>query len=169
MAVDSFKFLPRLVATFYQMTEIQPQFPIPWTPLKRPLSECVFGLVTSGGLYHKSVEPPFDLEREKNEPTWGDPTFRVIPKNISQDELGASHLHFNTQDVLEDINILLPVQRFQELDEEGVIGGLADQAYSFMGFQGYPPNATEWRETTGPQVAGRFKAEGVSCVLLTPA
>jgi D-proline reductase (dithiol) PrdB len=129
----------------------------------------VFGLVTSGGLYHKEVESPFDLEREKAEPTWGDPTFRVIPKNISQAELGASHLHINTQDVLEDINILLPIHRFQELAEEGVIGGLADENYSFMGFQGYPPDTTEWQETTGPQVAESFKAEGVECVLLTPA
>jgi len=169
MTVDSFKFLPRLIATFYQMTEVQPQLPIPWTPLQRPLSECVFGLVTSGGLYHKGVEPPFDLEREKTEPAWGDPTFRVISKNISQDELGASHLHINTQDVLEDINILLPIHRFQELADEGVIGGLVNQNYSFMGFQGYPPDATEWREITGPQVAERFKAEGVECVLLTPA
>ncbi len=71
--------------------------------------------------------------------------------------------------MLEDINILLPVHRFEELDDEGVIGGLAEQNYSFMGFQGYPPDATEWRETTGPRVAERFKSEGVDCVLLTPA
>jgi D-proline reductase (dithiol) PrdB len=169
MPVDSFKFLPRIIATFYQMTEVQPQLPIPWTPVPRPLSECVFGLVTSGGLYHKGMEQPFDLEREKNEPTWGDPTFRIIPKNISPGELGVSHLHINTQDVLGDINILLPIHRFQELADEGAIGGLANQNYSFMGFQGYPPNATEWREIYGPQVAERFKSEGVDCVLLTPA
>lgn len=169
MTVDSFKFLPRLIATFYQMTEVQPQLPIPWTPLLRPPSECVFGLVTSGGLYQKGVELPFDLDREKAEPTWGDPTFRVIPKNISQAEVGASHLHINTQDVLEDINILLPIHRFQELADEEAIGGLADQNYSFMGFQGYPQNTTDWQETYGPQAAERFKGEGVDCVLLTPA
>jgi D-proline reductase (dithiol) PrdB len=169
MTVDSFKFLPRLIAIFYQATEVQPEQPIPWTPLSKPLDECVFGLVTSGGLYHKGVESPFDLEREKAEPTWGDPTFRTIPRDIAQSDVGVSHLHINTEDVEKDFNILLPIHRFEELAEEGTIGGLAEKAYSFMGFQGHPPNTTEWRETYGPQVAEHFKAEGVDCVLLTPA
>jgi hypothetical protein len=38
-----------------------------------------------------------------------------------------------------------------------------------MGYQGFPPDATAWRETYGPEVAEKFKAEGVDCVLLTPA
>ncbi|MGD8457315.1 MAG: glycine/sarcosine/betaine reductase selenoprotein B family protein [Anaerolineales bacterium] len=169
MPVDSFKFLPRLIAIFYQATEVQPRQPIPWTPLEKPLTECVFGLVTSGGLYHKDVEPPFDLEREKSEPTWGDPSYRTIPRDISQSDVGVSHLHINPEDVLADFNILLPIHRFHELAEDGVIGGLAEQNYSFMGFQGYPPDTTEWGEVYGPQVAELFKSEGVACVLLTPA
>lgn len=169
MPVDSFKFLPRIIAVFYQMTDREPEIPIPWTPLPRPLPDCKFGLVTSGGLYHKGVEPPFDLEREKQEPAWGDPTYRTIPTDVPQAEVGASHLHINTRDVLADINILLPVGRFRELVAEGRVGGLADRAYSFTGYQGFPPDATAWRETYGPQVAERFKAEGVDCVLLTPA
>ena len=59
MIVDSFKFLPRLIATFYQMTEREPQQPIPWTPLAKPLAACKFGLVTSAGLYLKGVQRPF--------------------------------------------------------------------------------------------------------------
>jgi D-proline reductase (dithiol) PrdB len=169
MPVDSFKFLPRIIAAFYQTTDREPETPIPWTPLPRPLPDCKFGLVTSGGLYHKGVEPPFDLEREKAEPAWGDPTYRTIPADVPQAEVGASHLHINTRDVLADVNVLLPVGRFRELVAEGRVGGLADQAYSFMGYQGFPPDATAWRETYGPQVAEKFKAEGVDCVLLTPA
>jgi len=169
MPVDSFKYLPRVIAAFYQMTNRQPELPIPWTPLPHPLPQCKFGLVTSGGLYHKGVEPPFDLEREKREPAWGDPTYRTLPTRIFQAEVGASHLHINTRDVLADVNILLPVGRFQELSAEGAIGGLAERAYSFMGYQGFPPDATAWQETYGPQVAEKFRAKGVDCVLLTPA
>lgn len=170
MPVDSFKYLPRLIATFYQMTmaDHEPELPIPWAPLPRPLSDCRFGLVTSGGLYHRSVEPPFDLAREKQEPSWGDPTYRTLPIDIAQAEVGASHLHINTRDVLADVNILLPIHRFVELAAEGRIGGVADHAYSFMGYQGFPPDTSAWQETYGPQVAERFKAEGVDCVLLTP-
>ena len=169
MTVDSFKYLPRIIAAFYQTTEREPELPIPWTPLARPLSESKFGLVTSGGLYHRGAEPPFDVEREQAEPTWGDPSYRSIPVDIPQAELGASHLHINTEDVLADINILLPIRRFQELETEGVIGSLAERAYSYMGYQGYPPDASAWQETYAPQVAEMLKAEGVNCVLLTPA
>ena len=169
MSVDSFKFLPRLIAMLYKADDREPGLPIPWTSHTKPISESVFGLVTSGGLYHKGVEEPFDLERERAEPTWGDPTFRTIPTDIPQSELGVSHLHINTKDVLEDINILIPINRFQELAQEGEIGGLAEHNYSFMGFQGYPQDTTAWEETYGPQVAEKFKEERVDCVLLTPA
>ena len=169
MTVDSFKYLPRLIAAFYQTTEVSQSRPIPWTPLPRPLQECTFGLVTSAGLYHKGVDPPFDLEKEKQTPTWGDPTFREIPLDIPQSELGASHLHINTAAVLTDINVLLPVNRFQELSDQGVIGGVAKHHYAFMGYQGFPPDTSEWSDKYGPEVADRFKAQNVDCVLLTPA
>lgn len=151
------------------MTEREPEYPIPWTPLPGPLADCAFGLVTSAGLYHLGVEPPFDLDRERREPSWGDPTYRTIPVNIPQSQVRASHLHINTQWVEEDINVLLPVDRFQELVADGLVGGLGTDAYSFMGYQGFPPNPTAWQETYGPQVAGKLKDEGVNCVLLTPS
>ncbi len=169
MPVDSFKFLPRSLAAFYQATDLQPQLPIPWTPLERPLAECKFGLLTSGGLYVRGLEPPFDLEREKREPTWGDPTFRRLTVNIRQEDVGVSHLHLNPRDILLDFNILLPIRRFQELVSEGRIGGLAQNAYSFMGFQGFPADTQAWQETYGPQVAAELKADGVNCALLVPA
>jgi hypothetical protein len=142
LPVDSFKFLPRLIATFYQMIEKEPKYPVPWNPLPKELGGCRFGLITSGGLYQMGVEPPFDIEREKREPTWGDPSYRSIPTDIRQDQV---------------------------LVLEGRIGGLATFAYSFMGYQGFPPDTLAWEETQGPQVAEKFIAEGVDCVFLTPA
>jgi hypothetical protein len=84
-------------------------------------------------------------------------------------EVGVSHFHINKRDVLKDMNILLPIQRFQELAEEGRIHGLASHAYSFMGYQGFPADLTEWEEVYGPQVAEKLIAEEVGCVLLTTA
>ncbi len=169
MSVDSFKYLPRLISEFYKSSQREPKYPIPWTPLTRPISQSKFGLITSGGLFHKGLEHPFDMKREKHEPTWGDPTYRNIPSNIKQSDVGASHLHINTQDVLDDINILLPIGRFKELEKDGLIGGLAQTAYSFMGYQGFPPDTSKWEEVYGPEVAERFKEEEVDCVFLTPA
>lgn len=169
MTVDSFKFLPRLISTFYQSVEQEPELPIPWTPVTRPQSLTTFSLITSAGLYHAPTQPPFDVEREKAEPTWGDPSFRAIPTGVPRHELAVSHLHLNTADLLADVNIQLPLDRFQELAEDGIIGGLARTAYSLMGYQGYPPNATAWQHEVGPQIAGLLKDEGVTAVLLTPA
>ena len=147
----------------------EPEMPIPWTAVTRPQSETIFGLITSAGLYDRGTQPPFDLEREKAEPTWGDPSFRPIAATIPRDQIAVSHLHLNSTDLLRDVNIQLPLDRFQEMAEEGMIGGVARTAYSFMGYQGFPPNAAAWQHVYGPQVAGLLKAEGVTGVLLTPA
>lgn len=166
--VDSFRFLPRLIAAFYQTVEREPRLPIPWTGVERPLSELRFGLVTTGGLYLRGAQAPFDVERERREPTWGDPTYRTIPTAVTQAEIGVSHLHLNPAFAEADVNVVLPLGRFRELAAEGVIGGLADEAYSFMGYQGFPPDTTAWETIYGPEVAAKFQAAGVDCVLITP-
>ena len=169
MGVDSFKFLPRIIARFYRQSEIAPELPIPWTPLTKPLNQCKFGLVTSAGLYIRDVELPFDLDRERREKTWGDPSFRRIPLNYEREQIGAAHLHINTRDLLEDINISLPIDRFKTIVSERKIKSLAQYAYSFMGFQGYPPNTTQWASIYGPAVASELQSENVDCVFLTTA
>jgi len=65
---------------------------------------------------------PFDVERERREPTWGDPTLRVLPGEPSQSDIDARHLHINTSDLLIDYNISLPAQRLKELAGQGQIG-----------------------------------------------
>lgn len=167
--VDSFRYLSRLITRYYKLIQVKNELPIPWTPLARPLSQSRFGLVTSGGLYHKGQEPPFDLEREQQEPCWGDPSFRTLPTDMDPADLGVSHFHINSRDVLQDMNILLPIQRFHALAQAGRIGGVAAHAYSFMGYQGIPADLMGWRDRYGPEVAERLRAEAVDCVLLTAA
>ncbi len=169
MQVDSFKYVSRLIARYYKLTRVQAELPIPWSPLTRPLNQSRFGLVTSGDLYHKGHEPSFDLERERREPAWGDPSFRTLPTDMDPAEVDVGHWHISKRDVLQDMNILLPIQRFQELVEQGQIDGLARHAYSFMGYQGFPADLTGWRDVYGPQVAEKLLAEEVDCVLLTTA
>ena len=138
---------------------------IPWTPLKKPIEEARFALVTSAGIYVKGEQEPFDVERERANPLWGDPTYRAIPSDVKQDQIGVAHLHVNTEDVEQDINIVLPIQRFQELATSGEIGSLASLHYSFMGFQS---NDDEWRERYGPEAAQRMLEDEVDAVLITP-
>ena len=51
MTVDSFKYLPRSIAAYYQTLVVQKADPIPWTPLAKPLSECRVAAVTTAGIY----------------------------------------------------------------------------------------------------------------------
>ena len=169
MTVDSFKFLPRILAYYYQNTAKKSGETIPWTPLRKRLSDCKFGLVTSGGLYDRTKDIPFDIEKEKLEPTWGDPTYRKISKDISKDDVGISHLHINPAEIIKDFNIILPIHRFLDLEASDNIGSLSQFAYSFMGYQGFPPDTTEWKVNYGPKVTKYFIAEGVDCLFLTPS
>ena len=121
MPVDSFKYVPRLIKRYYQATQVKKEIPVPFTRLKKPLTGSKFCLVTSGGLYHRGHEEPFDLQAESERPSWGDPTYRTLPSDIPQAEVGASHHHINTDGVLADINVLLPVDRFRELVHENRI------------------------------------------------
>src|SRR3972149_10508425 len=85
MTVDSFKFLPGSIAAYYRNLPVQREEPIPFTPLAKSLSQCRFALVTTAGIYQEGKEPPFDTERERREPMWGDPTFRRIPRDVKQE------------------------------------------------------------------------------------
>jgi len=168
MAIDSYKWLPGSLANYYKALPLQKAEPMPWTPLAKPIEECCFSLVTTAGLYLKGKQPPLDLDGERQNPFWGDPTYRTIPRDVRQEEIGVAHLHINNADLEADVNIALPVHRFLELEAAGEIGSLAPTHYSFMGYQGYPPNSHEWGSRYGPEMAARMKEEGVDAVLLTP-
>ena len=164
--IDGFRFLtPSLKAWLGGSIPEEPfRGNIPWKPLKRPVKETTFSLMTSAGFSMKS-DPPFDMERERREPAWGDPSSREIPKTTRESDIDVNHLHINTDYIKEDINVALPLARFREFEEEGIIGALAPTCYSYYGFQMDPK---ELLEETMRKVASRMQEEGVEAVLLTP-
>jgi D-proline reductase (dithiol) PrdB len=165
--VDGFRFLPPSLGAWIRSI-IPPedfQGKIPWKPLSKPVNEATFALVTSAGISLKS-DPPFDMEREKTEPTWGDPTYRSIPKETQSPDINVNHLHINSKHILADLNVILPLNRMEELSAEGVIGNLAPTAYSFYGFQW---ENRDFLNTAIAPMSEKMKLEGVDAVLLTPA
>ena len=165
MPVDSYKWLPPSLKGYYQNMSIPAPESMPWTPLAKPLSEATIALVTTAGINVRGVEPPFDYEREQSEPMWGDPTYRRIARDVRQEQIQTGHLHINNDDIADDFNVALPLQRMIELEREGVIGALAETNYSFMGYQ---PDTREWSDRHGPEVAQKLKDERVDGVILTP-
>ncbi len=165
--VDGFRFMPPSLGAWIGRNIPAEPFNghIPWTPLKKPISESTFALMTSAGISMKT-DPPFDVEREKREPEWGDPTSRKISATAGSADIEVNHLHINTDYIKQDINVILPLTRFKEFEQEGIIGRLAPTSYSYYGFQ--PSYPEELLEKTVPAVLSSMKAEGVEAVLLTP-
>ena len=164
--VDGYRFIPPSLAAWMRAS-IPDDFKgsIPWKPLEKPLNRIFFALVTSAGMSLKT-DPPFDMEREKREATWGDPSYRAIPRETEEKDIQVHHLHINTSYLLQDMNVLLPLRRMAELEKEGIIGRLAPTSYSFYGFQWQGTSFLE--EAIGP-ISERMGKEGVEAVLLTPA
>ncbi len=165
--VNGFRFMPpSLGAWIGKDIPLQPfSGDIPWSALEKPASKTTFTLMTSAGISMKS-EPAFDVEREKREPSWGDPSSRQIPASVEETDIDVNHLHINTAYIKQDINVILPVQRFKEFESESIIGRLAPNCYSYYGFQ---PNPNELLTRTLPKVANQMRADNVEAVLLTPA
>ena len=165
--VDGFRFLPpglkAWVRTFIPHEEFRGS--IPWTPMRRPLNQTTLALVTSAGISLRT-DPPFDMEREKREPLWGDRSFRMIPRRTTEKDIDVNHLHINTSYIKQDINVILPLARMAEFEQEGILGRLAPTAYSFYGFQW---QNTEFLKEAIEPIARKMKIEEVEAVLLTPA
>jgi D-proline reductase (dithiol) PrdB len=165
--VDGFRFLPPSLAAWIRNLISRGGFEgsIPWTPLAKPLSEATLALVTSAGISLKT-DPPFDMEREKKEPKWGDRSFRIIPRETTGTDINVNHLHIKTGWITQDINVILPLARMSELEREGSIGRLAPTAYSFYGFQW---ESIDFLTEAIKPISERMKKEGVDAVVLTPA
>ena len=104
---------------------------VSWTPIGKPLSECVVTLFTTGGVHLQSNQA-FDIDSAH-----GDPSFREIPANIDTSKLAVTHSHYSHVDADRDVNCMLPLDRLRELCDQGVIGGIAPTAYSIMGFDSF--------------------------------
>lgn len=163
--VNSFKFVPGLTRRVVRgwINRERPR-PIPWTPLSKPLEQCTLALISTAGLVLKE-EQPFDQEGERQNPWWGDPSFRLLPRTVSEKDLRICHLHVNPAFAEQDLNCIFPLQRLGELVDEGLLGRLAPTHYSFMGYILRPQVLLE---ESVPAMIQHLQAEEVDAVLLIP-
>lgn len=163
--VDSYRFLNGLVKRLVRTwIGLEPQRDIPRAPLKKPLKESTVALISSAGLALKS-DQPFNQEGERQNPWWGDPSYRLLPRDADPKEIALYHLHISTKVVERDINTLIPLERLLELEKEGGIGQTAPHHYSYMGYILQPQVLLE---QTLPVMIEQMKQDQVDIVLLVP-
>ena len=129
----------------------------PNSPLILPLRECNVALITTAGFYIEGQEP------FKN----GDCSYREIPNSIQTHELRIGHksVAYDKTDTKADANLVFPLDRFRELESDGIIGSLNCRHFSFMGSISRPKQLIR---QTAPDVAQMLKSDGVDVAFLTP-
>lgn len=134
---------------------------IPWAPVVKPIHSSRVAIVTTAGVHLKN-QVPFDMHDHH-----GDPTYRMIDRDRPLSELMITHDYYDHSDADKDINVVFPLQRLEELEQEKHIGAVAQTHYSFMGHIDGPHISTLVARTA-PETAHRLKADGTDAVLLTP-
>jgi D-proline reductase (dithiol) PrdB len=139
--------------------------PVPWTPLHKPLSECTVSLLSSAGIALKT-DQPFDQDRERKNPWWGDPTYRVLPKTATREDVKLYHLHIDPTYAEQDLNCLFPLQHLQTMEDTGRIGRMGPRHYSIMGYILKPEILLQ---ETVPALIRDLKEDFADVVVLVPA
>jgi D-proline reductase (dithiol) PrdB len=162
VAVQLFKRLPWLGDIWARRRRFVESTSVPWTPVRKPVRESVVALVTTAGVHLRS-DPSFDM----TDPG-GDPSYRVVPSDIPRSHVTITHKYYDHSAADRDLNVVVPIDRLQELAAAGIVGGIAPRIYSFMGhIDG--SHVRTLMETTAPEVAERLGNDGAEAVVLTPA
>jgi D-proline reductase (dithiol) PrdB len=144
----------------YPGSMISKQDYVPLATLKKPLSESKLTFVSSAG-----VQPIGSMPFDTVHPV-GDYTYRFVPSHLKPHELEIHQLKYPTVGANEDVNVIFPIERLQELAAEGVIGGLTDNFFSFIGYN-MDPDQLELK--LAEDIADAVVEDHADIALLCPA
>jgi len=164
--VDSWHFVPpRLAALLKARIEAAPAVTsIPFTPFETPLPEARIALLSTAGISYPP-DAPFDMDGERANPVWGDPSWRQIPATATAADVEVNHLHIDTSYIQRDLNVALPLERLAELVAAREVGASAPRHYSVMGFQ---LDGTAQLRDSAPAIAAAMRIDGVTGAVLAP-
>ncbi len=134
---------------------VNPDLP-PWQPLARPLVRCRLALIASGGIY-VSGQIAFHFK--------DDTSFRAVPRTVNTEDLRVAHFAYDTTDTRRDPNVVFPIDVLRSLADEGVIGGLTEHSYTFMGGI---YSSRRVVEDLAPMLTRSVLSEGADAALLVP-
>lgn len=132
----------------------------PFTPARRALPMLNLALISSAGAYIDGTTP-FDTEAKD-----GDASFREIPVEVEAEDLLYAARGYDPTAVRQDRNVLIPINRLLEYEENNVIGHLNRVWWSLCGFI---PNAQLVAGELAPRIAERVSRYEAHAALLIPA
>lgn len=133
---------------------------VPLAPLRKPLAECRLTFISTSG-----VQPKGSLPFDTVHPV-GDYSFRRVPSSARPDELEIHQLKYPTNGAHRDLNVIFPIERLRELAAEGVIGGLTEHFFTFIGYNMDPERL---ERTLAEEIAAAVSEEGADIALAAPA
>jgi D-proline reductase (dithiol) PrdB len=133
---------------------------VPLAPLRKPLRECRLTFVSTAG-----VQPKGTLPLDTVHPI-GDYTFRRVPSASRPADLEIHQIKFPTVGAHRDLNVIFPIERLQELAAEGVLGGLTESFFTFIGYN-MDPDRVE--RDLAVQIADAVEGEQADIALMCPA
>lgn len=143
----------------FTMSHMNENKSLPEAFLQRPLDQCKVALVSTAGVHLKSDEP-FDVDNPA-----GDPSFRVIPADATEQELTVTHIYFDTKFAKTDPSIVFPLQQLKDFAADGKIGSVSDVNIGLNG--GILDTAIAEKDFI-PKVVELFHNEGIDAALLVP-
>ncbi|MDM8515483.1 glycine/sarcosine/betaine reductase selenoprotein B family protein [Desulfobacterales bacterium HSG16] len=145
----------------------------PFTRPEKPLSESRLSLLTSTGHFIEGQDPePFGVKNMSQEEAVSrimefikeKPALSAIPKDIPVENLRVRHGGYDIKGVQADPDVALPIRRLRELEQEGIIGQLTENAYSFTG----ACSQKYLLKKAGPEWANLLKEQSTDVALLVP-
>lgn len=130
----------------------------PYNPLRAPATKARVAFLTTAGV-HLADQPPFDTAAAAGDSSW-----RAVPVETPLAELALSHSGYDTGRAGADKNVVLPLDHLRGLRDEGRIGSLSPDVYSFMGYVADTDRLLDEAST----VAERLLADRADLVLLAP-
>lgn len=132
---------------------------VPFTPFDMQLSKATIAIVTAAGVHQKDQEA-FNIADEL-----GDLSYRVMGEDVDPANLMVTHHHYDHEDADHDINVVFPIERLRELQNQGFIGGIARK---HVGYMGYTMKLKDMYEQAAPAIADEIdKGSRADAVILT--
>lgn len=146
--------LPEAMRDLVMSCEVPTHTDTPWTegPM---MAEQRVALISTAGL-QRAGDRPFDFESDD---------YRIIPGDVDPGSIQMSHISsdFDRSGFQQDFNVVMPIQRLQEMAADGEIASVGEYHYSFMGAS-HPDDMAD----RARQLAGLLKADGVNTIILAP-